>query len=107
MNVSVRIVARIARELGVNPSTLYGGASGGAVSTNALASLIRQHLDQRGQSLAEFEDEVGWTVGEALDDPDQFGDFSADGLRAVTVPVNVNWFDVLDHLLDARSTSGA
>jgi transcriptional regulator with XRE-family HTH domain len=98
--ISVRSIALIARELGVSPSTLYGGTSGGAVSTKGLASLIRQHLDQSGQPLAKFEDEVGWSVGEALADPDKFGDYNADGLRAVAAPVNVNWLDVLDHLLD-------
>jgi transcriptional regulator with XRE-family HTH domain len=99
--ISVLSVARIASQLGVPPSTLYGGTSGGAISTRALASLIRTHLEQSGQSLAEFENQVGYRVGEALADPDQFGDYDADGLRAVTIPVGVNWFDVLDHLLDA------
>ena len=99
--ISVRSVARIARELGVNPSLLYGGTPGGVVSTNDLASLIRQHLAQSGQSLAEFEEQVGYTIGAGLAHPDKFGEFNADGLRAVTAPLNVNWFDVLDHLLHA------
>jgi hypothetical protein len=85
----------------VTPSTLYGGTSGGAISTRDLASLIRTHLDQSGQSLAEFENQVGYSVGEALADPNQFGDFNADGLRAVSMPVSVNWFDVVDYLLHA------
>jgi transcriptional regulator with XRE-family HTH domain len=100
-NVSVRSVSRIASELGVNPSALYGGASAGAVSTYELASRIRTHLAQSGRSLEEFESQVGYAVGEALDEADKFGDFNADGLRAVSAAVNVNWFDVLDHLLDS------
>jgi transcriptional regulator with XRE-family HTH domain len=103
-NVSVQSVSRIASELGVKPSTLYGGASGGAVSTHDLASLVRTHLDQSGQSLAEFEDQVGWAIGEALADPDKIGEFCADELRAVSAAVNINWLDVLDHLLDLRPT---
>jgi hypothetical protein len=66
--------------------------------------LIRTHLDRGGQSLAEFENKVGYAVGAALADPDKFGDFNADGLREVSAAVNANWFDVLDHLLDVRST---
>jgi hypothetical protein len=62
--ISVRSVARIASELGVKPSILYGGTSGGAISTNDFASLIRTHLDQSGQSLAEFENQVGYSLGE-------------------------------------------
>jgi DNA-binding XRE family transcriptional regulator len=99
--ISVRCVARIASEFGVKPSILYGGVSGGAILTHDFASLIRSHLAQSGQSLAEFENQVGYSVGEALADPDQFGDFNADGLRAVSEVMSVNWFDVLDHLLDA------
>jgi hypothetical protein len=103
--IEVRSVALIARELGVNPSVLYGGGSEGAVSTDDLASLIRTHLDQGGTSLEEFEDRVGYIVGESLTNPAKFGDFNADGLRAVCAPMNVNWFDVLDHLLDDRSAA--
>jgi transcriptional regulator with XRE-family HTH domain len=99
--ISVRSVALIARELGVNPSLLYGGASGGAASTHQLASLIRKHLDESGQSLEEFETHVGYTVGAALGDPNKFGDCNADGLRALSAAVDVDWLDVLDHLLDA------
>jgi DNA-binding XRE family transcriptional regulator len=97
--ISVRSVALLARELGVSPSTLYG-LSGGAVSTRDLVSLIRKHLDQSGEPLAEFETRVGYAVDAALADPDDLGDWNADGLRAVCAAVNVNWFDVLDHLLD-------
>ena len=99
--ISVRSVARIASELGVKPSILYGGTSGGAISTNDFASLIRMHIDQSGQSLAEFENQVGYSLGEALADPEQFGDFNADGLRALSAAMGVNWFDLLDHLLHA------
>jgi transcriptional regulator with XRE-family HTH domain len=103
--ISVGSVACIARELGVSPSILYGGASGGTISTHDLASMARKHVDQSGQSLADCEEEVGYSLGEALADPAKFRDFNADGLRAVCAAVNVNWFDVLDHLLDDAPTT--
>ena len=37
--IAVRGVARLASELGVKPSLLYGGTSRGAISTHHLASL--------------------------------------------------------------------
>jgi transcriptional regulator with XRE-family HTH domain len=107
MAIAVIRVARIARGLGVSPSLLYGGTSKGAVSTHDLASRIGKHLDQSGQSLKQFEDQVGYTIGEALADPEKFGECNADELRAVTAAVKVNWFDVLDHLLDAHPDAGA
>ena len=97
---SVRSVALIARELGVKPSVLYGDVSEGSVSLRDLASLIRRHLDHSGEPLADFGNRVGYAVDAALANPDEFGDFNADGLRAVSAAVHVNWCDVLDHLLD-------
>ena len=99
-NVSVGSVARIANKLGTKPSVLYGGASGRAVSTDHLASLIREYIEQSGKSLEEIENQIGYGVATALANPDHFRNFNADGLRAVCAAVGVNWFDVLDHLVE-------
>jgi transcriptional regulator with XRE-family HTH domain len=98
--VSVGGIARIAKELGVRPSIFYAGTSGGAVSTGELALLIRKRLELSGKALPEFETQVGYEVATALDNPDEFQEFDADSLRAVCAAVGVNWFDVLDHLVE-------
>jgi len=96
--VSVGEITRIAKELGVSPSVLFGGSSTGAISTSDLASLVQQHVKLSGKVLAEFEDQIGYGVDKALADPERFRDFDADGLRAVCGAIGVNWLDVLDHL---------
>lgn len=96
--ISVRSVSRIARELGVKPSALYGGASENAVSVHDLASRILGELERKSMTQEEFADQIGYTIAPAVADPIQFLDFNAHGLRAACSAVNINWFDVLDHL---------
>lgn len=95
---SVLNVARVARALGVKPSKLYGGASSRAISVEDLASMVNEHLRRTGKPLADFENQIGWSIGGALTDPREFHQFNADGLRAVSDALGISWFDVLDTL---------
>ena len=97
-NISVGSVSRIARELGVKPSALYGGASGNAISVHGLAFRILKELERSGMTHEKFADQIGYAIAPALNDPTQFCEFNAEGLRAACTAVNINWFDVLDHL---------
>ncbi len=89
-------IARVAKALGVKASKLYGGASARAISLDELAAKLSDHLTWSGKSVAEFEEEIGWSVDAALADPREFREFNADGLRAVSEAVGIDWFDVLD-----------
>ncbi len=94
--ISVGSIARIARALGVKPSALFGGTSSAAISTDHLASLLREHVKRSDKPTAEFEDDIGWAIESALASPDEFRSFNADGLRDVCRAVKVDWLDVLD-----------
>jgi transcriptional regulator with XRE-family HTH domain len=96
---SVESIARVARALGVNPSTFYAGSSARAVSLDELVSLILQHTRETKKTLDEFEEEVGWDLAEALATPQKFLAFNAHGLRDVCAPLGINWLDVLDGLI--------
>jgi len=97
-NVSIGNIARLARELGVKASAIYGESSSKTVSLDHLASLVREHLRQSGGSLEDFEMAIGWSVAEALSNPEHFRGFNVDGLRAVAEAVHVDWREVLDGL---------
>ena len=98
--VDVGVVARLAKELAIKPSAFYGGESKDAVSIDDLAARVRDHLARTGDSLADFEEQVGWEVADALANPAQFSGYPADALRDICNGIGVNWFDVLDHLED-------
>jgi len=97
-NVSLGSIARLARALGVKPSALYGGQSTATISLDHLASLVREHVARSGKSLEDFETATGWSVADALANPEEFRKFNVDGLRATAEAVNVDWYYVLDGL---------
>jgi transcriptional regulator with XRE-family HTH domain len=94
--VAIGVVSSIARELGVTTSSLYGGTSSRSVTPEQLAAMLRDHLAKSDLSLSDFEAAVGWSLRAALNDPDHFRTFTADGIRDVCSAVGVNWFDALD-----------
>lgn len=99
--VPVRSVAKLAKELRVKPSAFYGGFSSDQMSVSELAVRVREHLARSAESLEGFEERIGWSVGDALADPDMFRECCADELRDICNGISVSWFDVLDHLDDA------
>jgi transcriptional regulator with XRE-family HTH domain len=99
--VAVANVAKLAKELRVKPSAFFGGSSSETISVSDLATRVREHLARTGEALVAFEERIGWSVTEALADPDKFRECVADELRDICNGISINWFDVLDHLEDA------
>jgi len=97
-NVSLGSIVRVAKALGVKPSTLFGEQSTGIVSLERLATLVRERVKSSGKSLPDFEAEIGWGVAAALNDSAAFREFNVDGLRAYCEAVDVAWCEVLDGL---------
>jgi len=100
MAVSIAGIGSVARELDVKPSVLYGGSSSRSTSLNELVSIVRKHIEAEGRPVADFEIEIGWSIEAALSNPEALRGFNADGLKAVCEAVNVNWFEVLDGLVE-------
>jgi hypothetical protein len=95
---TIDTIVRIARELGVKPSSLYGGASDNTVSLNELAQRVLDCVKCSGRSLPEIEEEIGWSIASALANPAEFREMNADCLKAVADIANLQWLEVLDGL---------
>jgi len=97
MGVSVSEVVRVCRALHLDPRALFDGSVSAAAlpSFDSLAQTIREYLGVNRVSLQEFENVVGWKVGESVADPTKFSEFNLDGLSAVCEAVGVDWRGLL------------
>jgi hypothetical protein len=60
-----------------------------------LAAAVRRRLaDTR---IEQLENEIGWELADAVDDPAAFAEFSLDGLADVAAPFALDWRHLLPH----------
>jgi hypothetical protein len=62
-----------------------------------IAAAVRTRLADT--PLEQLENEVGWELADALDDPAAFADFSLDGLADVATPLGLDWRQLLPQRL--------
>lgn len=87
------------RILRVQPVDLFGGVvSGPAISPAELVQRIREECRSRQITLEQFEDVVGWRLGESLE-PDEklLEDLSVDGLQWLCRELRIDWLRAYDH----------
>ncbi len=66
------------------------------VSSLKLVAAIRRFLETSALSVEQFEDEVGWGVSDALQNPETgCNDWCLDGLQDICRPLGLNWLLVL------------
>ena len=69
------------------------GADDTVMTFADLAAAVRTRLaDTR---LDQLENEIGWELADALDDPAAFAEFSLDGLADVAAPFGLDWRQLL------------
>jgi hypothetical protein len=69
------------------------GADDTVMTFADLAAAVRTRLADT--PLEQLENEVGWELADALDDPAVFAEFSLDGLADVAAPFGLDWRQLL------------
>jgi transcriptional regulator with XRE-family HTH domain len=69
------------------------GADDAVMSFGELAAAVRTRLATT--TLDQLENDLGWELAEALDNPSAFAEFSVDGLADVAGPLGLDWRHLL------------
>lgn len=91
---------QLASFLGLGLRELVGGpeAPNEVLSILDLPSRIRSHIEQKGISIDQFEDEVGWDIRDFLESPLKVAAESPIMfLQAVSEALGINWLSVVPH----------
>lgn len=93
MAVSLRVLARLSAELGITPDVLFGDAElrEDRIRPAELVRRMGKVVARRKVSLPEFENEIGFAVGDSLQDPSKVWEWNVDCLRAVCGAIGVDW----------------
>jgi hypothetical protein len=97
--VSYRDVVTLASVLELDLRRMFG-ADDTIVTFAELAAALRARLHET--PLEQLEDELGWTLADALAGPAAFADFSLDGLADVAGPCGLDWRHLLPVATRAR-----
>jgi len=85
-------VRSFCRVLGINPNELFGLPKVPPISAAELVVLIREQCRERGMTLEQFEDVVGWRLSEYMDTPSKLlEEISVDGLQWLCKELSVEW----------------
>lgn len=96
MSLTVGQVARLLSMLGWRITDLYSSASGQANSVSQFRDAVEKAVEARDGGVQEFEEFVGWGIGDFLLRPEELYDWPFDQLRDVGKRVGVSWTSVLD-----------
>jgi len=98
--ISIAELAALCKALGIRIIELF--ADDNATVTNQkgltftdLALVVKTHLDERRQSLDDFENDVGWEIAAFFQAPDSAWNWNIDCLRDVCLGCGVDWLSVL------------
>lgn len=96
--ISLRELQALSRTLRVDPGWIVTGKSqlmGSNIGLASVPALIRSHLEDRGITLADFEEQAGWMVGETLADGAAIWGWNVDCLTDVCHVLGIDWWSVL------------
>jgi transcriptional regulator with XRE-family HTH domain len=100
-NISLRVLAVLARTVGTTPLQLVEGPASRAVvvrrSAAALAMLMRSRIDNDAPALTieALGDRIGWDIAAFAADPDQLWEYPLVMLQALCADLNVDWRETL------------
>jgi transcriptional regulator with XRE-family HTH domain len=88
---------RFCQVLNAPPRELFGVSSTESpVSASDLVQCIGAECRKRGVSLQQFEDAVGWRLGQCMSPPERlFEDMSLDGLQWLCRELGIHWHRVI------------
>jgi transcriptional regulator with XRE-family HTH domain len=90
-------VRKFCRVLNTTPSELFGiQTDDPPVFAHQLVALIRAECSKRGVTLEQFEDAVGWRLGQSMVPPERLlEDMTIDGLQWLCRELGINWHRVI------------
>lgn len=90
-------LSRLCAALGINVRDLFGNREDmeEVISPEQLLSKAKQHLQQSGLSIAEFEDRIGFEIGPSLNDSSKVMDWNVDFLRWLCRELELDWRSAL------------
>jgi len=90
-------VRRFCEALGAHPRELFDvTTTGSAVSAKELVERIHAECRKRGVTLEQFEDAVGWSLGQCMEPPERLlEDMSLDGLQWLCRELGIEWHRVI------------
>lgn len=90
-------VRQFCQILSARPSELFHiTTSEPAVSAEDLVSLIQAECQQRGVSLEQFEEAVGWYLSRSMEPPERLlEDITVDGLQCLCRELGLSWHRVI------------
>lgn len=96
MCISIQELRALGRVLNVSPRGLVApeGADQmcGELAPAEIVEAIRQRLRANSSTLEQFEEEAGWSVSSALNDPETiWADWNLDALQDICRVLGVNW----------------
>lgn len=93
MAISLTELSLLSKELRISPEALFSdmGLPGNRIRPGEVARRIRDVIGKRKLTLSEFEDEVGFSIGDSLEDSSRVWDWNVDCLRAVCAALGVDW----------------
>ena len=97
MTISLRSLSDLCSALGIKAKYLFleSERSASAISLNQLSSEIRNHLNETGLTISEFEHRIGFTIASSLVEPNEALNWNVDCLRLVCKEIGLNWRFVL------------
>lgn len=102
MCISIQELRALGQMLNISPRTLVApeGAAqiSGELSPAQIVEAIRRRLQATGATQEQFEEEAGWSVANALDDPDSiWADWNLDALQDICGVLGLNWLLAVPH----------
>ncbi len=98
MCISLGDIASLCSVLGIQPAALLADRPDlptVRVPYPELVERIRTYIQLQALDVTEFEDQAGWTVGPALEDPALVSQWNVDGLYDICELIGVDWLAAL------------
>jgi hypothetical protein len=97
-SLDLQAIKGLCAEIGTSVRNLFGSESRVPVITaEEIVQKVREHLATKQMSQESFEDEVGYHLTAALNDPQSiWKDWNVDCLRSVCQAVRLNWVDLFE-----------
>lgn len=89
-------VSKFCRALAARPCDLFGATEESPISSKELVERIHMECRNRGISLEQFEEAVGWYLSRSIEPPEQLlEDMGVDGLQWLCRELRIDWRRVI------------
>jgi transcriptional regulator with XRE-family HTH domain len=104
-SISLRDLAALGRILMVQPRVLLFGSEADrlkqSITEGEITARLAEKMLERGQTIEQFGDAIGWDIKELLVDPKTLWSFNVEGLYDLCKPIGVDWVSALPESVSA------